>query len=66
MGAPYYGAYAATAMLAKASYLTAIDDGKTNYAAHVAFDAHLMPLRALLYNSDHYGGSGWYPVASVV
>ncbi|KAI0121170.1 hypothetical protein BJ170DRAFT_148836 [Xylariales sp. AK1849] len=58
MGAPYYGAYAATAVLAKASYLTAIDAGTTNYAAYVTYDATKAPLRALLYNSDYYSGSG--------
>ncbi|KAI1102530.1 glycoside hydrolase family 79 protein [Jackrogersella minutella] len=58
MGAPYYGAYAATAFLAKASYLTALDDGSSNYAAYVSFDAAGAPLRALLYNSDYYSGSG--------
>lgn len=58
MGAPYYGAYAATALLAKASYLTALDDGTTNYAAYVSYDANKAPLRALLYNSDYYSGTG--------
>ncbi|KAK6062787.1 hypothetical protein SCUP234_12924 [Seiridium cupressi] len=58
MGAPYYGAYAATALLAKASYLTALDDGSTNYAAYVSYDSSKAPLRALLYNSDYYSGSG--------
>ncbi|KAK9770588.1 hypothetical protein AB5N19_11409 [Seiridium cardinale] len=57
MGAPYYGAYAATALLAKASYLTALDDGSTNYAAYVSYDSSKAPLRALLYNSDYYSGS---------
>ncbi|KAI1774478.1 glycoside hydrolase family 79 protein [Hypoxylon cercidicola] len=58
MGAPYYGAYAATALLAKASHLTALDDGTTNYAAYVSFSSDGKPLRALLYNSDYFGGSG--------
>ncbi|KAI0170125.1 hypothetical protein BJ166DRAFT_608229 [Pestalotiopsis sp. NC0098] len=58
MGAPYYGAYAAAAVLAKASYLTALDDGSTNYAAYVTYDSAKAPLRALLYNSDYYSGSG--------
>lgn len=58
MGAPYYGAYAATALLAKASYLTALDDGTTNYAAYVSFSSDGTPLRALLYNSDYFSGSG--------
>ncbi|KAI1475333.1 glycoside hydrolase family 79 protein [Daldinia eschscholtzii] len=58
MGAPYYGAYAATALLAKASYLTALDDGNSNYAAYVSFGSDGTPLRALLYNSDYFSGSG--------
>lgn len=58
MGAPYYGAYAATALLAKASFLTALDDGTTNYAAYVSFDSKGAPLRVLLYNSDYFSGSG--------
>lgn len=58
MGAPYYGAYAATALLAKATHLTALDDGNSNYAAYVSFAADGQPLRALLYNSDYFGGSG--------
>jgi hypothetical protein len=58
MGAPYYGAYAATAFMANAASLTALDDGSTNYAAYVTFDSAGAPLRVLLYNSDYYGGSG--------
>jgi len=58
MGAPYYGAFAATAFMANAAYLTALDAGTTNYAAYVSFDSAGAPLRALLYNSDYYGGSG--------
>ncbi|EFW99801.1 glycoside hydrolase family 79 protein [Grosmannia clavigera kw1407] len=58
MGAPYYGATAAVAFLAGASSLAALDDGKSAYAAYATFDAAGKPLRALLYNSDYYGGSG--------
>ncbi|XDG02669.1 hypothetical protein ABKA04_002284 [Annulohypoxylon sp. FPYF3050] len=58
MGAPYYGAYAATDFLAKASYLTALDDGSSNYATYVSFDSDGAPLKALLYNSDYFSGSG--------
>ncbi|KAH9996756.1 glycoside hydrolase family 79 protein [Xylariaceae sp. FL0662B] len=64
MGAPYYGAYTATALTAEASYLTALDDGTTNYAAYVSFDSDGAPLRALLYNSDYFGGSGSRPSQS--
>lgn len=58
MGAPYYGATAAVALLAGASHLTALDTGDTMYAAYIAFDSAGAPLRALLYNSDYYDGSG--------
>lgn len=58
MGAPYYGATAAVALLAGASHLTALDAGNTNYAAYATFDSDGAPLRVLLYNSDYYAGSG--------
>jgi len=58
MGAPYYGAYAATAFMAHAATITALDDGNSNYAAYVTFDSAGAPLRALLYNSDYFSGSG--------
>ncbi|KAL2194997.1 glycoside hydrolase family 79 protein [Corynascus similis CBS 632.67] len=58
MGAPYYGATAAVALAAGAASIAALDDGTSNYAAYVAFDAEGAPLRALLYNSDYYSGSG--------
>ncbi|KAI1637551.1 glycoside hydrolase family 79 protein [Biscogniauxia mediterranea] len=58
MGAPYYGATAATALLAGAAHLAALDDGGSAYAAYVSFDSAGAPLRALLYNSDYYAGSG--------
>lgn len=58
MGAPYYGATAAVALLAGASHLTALDAGNTNYAAYATFDEAGAPLRVLLYNSDYYAGSG--------
>jgi hypothetical protein len=58
MGAPYYGAYAATAAMAGGSYISALDDGTTNYAAYLIYDSAKKPLRALLYNSDYYNGSG--------
>ncbi|KAI1822737.1 glycoside hydrolase family 79 protein [Xylaria intraflava] len=58
MGAPYYGAYAATAFMANADSIAALDDGESNYAAYVTFDSKGAPLRVLLYNSDYFGGSG--------
>ena len=58
MGAPYYGATAATAFLAHASTMTALDGGDGAYAAYAAFSESGAPLRVLLFNSDYYGGSG--------
>lgn len=56
MGAPYYGAYIATALMAGGKHITALDAGTTNYAAYASFDASGAPLRVLLYNSDYYTG----------
>ncbi len=58
MGTPYYGAYAAAALMGDAKYLTALDDGTTKYAAYATFDSSGLPLRVLLYNSEYYTGSG--------
>lgn len=59
MGAPYYGATAAVAFLAGGAHLTALDTGnRSNYGAYATFDSAGKPLRALLYNSDYYAGSG--------
>lgn len=57
-GTPYYGAYAAVATMAGGSYISALDPGNSNYAAYVIFDSNKKPLRALLYNSDDYNGTG--------
>ncbi|KAK3689891.1 hypothetical protein B0T22DRAFT_374914 [Podospora appendiculata] len=54
MGAPYYGATAAVALLAGARHLTALDSSTTAYAAYASFDADGAPLRVLLYNSDYF------------
>jgi Glycosyl hydrolase family 79 C-terminal beta domain len=58
MGSPYYGAYTATAAMAGGSYISVLDAGTTNYAAYVIYDSSKKPLRALLYNSDYYSGTG--------
>lgn len=58
MGSPYYGAYAATAAMAGGSYISALDSGTTNYAVYLVYDAAKKPLRALLYNSDYFNGTG--------
>ncbi|KUJ09619.1 uncharacterized protein LY89DRAFT_274367 [Mollisia scopiformis] len=54
MGAPYYGAYVATAFMAGAAAVVELDDGSTDYAAYVVFDGAGSPLRVLLVNSDYY------------
>lgn len=58
MGAPYYGATVAVAFLAGGSYLSALDDGSTNYGGYATFDSSGQPLRVLLYNSDYFAGTG--------
>jgi hypothetical protein len=58
MGAPYYGAYAATAAMAGASFISPLDQGTTNYGGYAVFDSDGSPIRALLLNSDFYSGSG--------
>jgi hypothetical protein len=58
MGAPYYGATAAVALMAGARHIAALDAGTTNYAAYASFDGEGRPLRVLLFNSDYYEGSG--------
>ncbi|OHF04681.1 hypothetical protein CORC01_00152 [Colletotrichum orchidophilum] len=58
MGNPYVGAYAATAFMASAQHVAALDDGKSAFAAYVTYDAAGAPLRALLYNSNYYNGTG--------
>lgn len=54
MGAPYYGAYAATAAMAGGAYISALDAGSDNYAAYVIYDISKTPIKVLLYNSDFY------------
>jgi hypothetical protein len=44
--------------MAGASSISALDSGSSNYAAYVTYDTSGKPLRALLYNSDYYSGSG--------
>jgi hypothetical protein len=58
MGSPYYGAYAAVAATAGGSYISALDAGTTNYAVYIIYDSTSKPLKALLYNSDYYDGTG--------
>ncbi|KAH6692800.1 hypothetical protein BKA61DRAFT_499534, partial [Leptodontidium sp. MPI-SDFR-AT-0119] len=58
MGAPYYGAYAATTAMAGGSYISALDDGTTGGAVYVVYDADGRPRKLVLYNSEYYSGSG--------
>jgi hypothetical protein len=58
MGAPYYGAYIATALMAGATHLAALDTGSGAYGAYAAFGSDGAPMRLLLYNSDYFSGSG--------
>ncbi|KAL2133819.1 hypothetical protein VTI74DRAFT_1625 [Chaetomium olivicolor] len=58
MGAPYYGATAAVALMAGAKHIAALDNGSTNYAAYASFDVQGRLMRVLVYNSDYYTGSG--------
>ena len=55
MGAPYYGAYAATATLAGAASVVALDQGNSSLGGYVAFGGDGKPLRVLLLNSVFYG-----------
>jgi len=58
MGSPYYGAYTAIAAMAGGSYISALDPGTTAYATYIIYDSAKKPLKALLYNSDYYNGTG--------
>ncbi|CAK7238097.1 hypothetical protein SEUCBS140593_010324 [Sporothrix eucalyptigena] len=58
VGAPYYGATAATAALAGASNIAPLNNGTTNYTAYATYDLSGNPLRVLLYNSDYFNGTG--------
>jgi hypothetical protein len=57
MGNPYYGGYMAAAATAGGTYIAALDDGKSNYAAYIIYNHSSKPLRAVLYNSDYYDAS---------
>jgi len=58
MGAPYYGAYAATEAMAGGKYISAVDAGTTSYAVYAVYDEAKKPIKLVLYNSDFYSGSG--------
>ncbi|RDW69914.1 glycoside hydrolase family 79 protein [Coleophoma crateriformis] len=58
MGAPYYGAYAAAATMAGGSYISALDSGSTAFAVYVVYNSAKTPIKALLYNSNYFNGTG--------
>ncbi|EKD18874.1 uncharacterized protein L3040_005097 [Drepanopeziza brunnea f. sp. 'multigermtubi'] len=58
IGAPYYGAYAATRAMAGGASIHALDAGKDAFAVYVVYDKQGRPLRAVLYNSEFFDGSG--------
>ena len=57
MGAPYYGAYAASAAMADGSKIVMLDPGTTNYATYIIYATTGEPLRAVLINTDFYSGT---------
>ncbi len=64
MGAPYYGAIAATAFMAGGSSIVPLDNGTSNYGGYAVFDQEGNQLRVLLLNSDFFAGNGTGPRGS--
>lgn len=58
MGAPYYGAYAAAALMAGGSYISALDSGSTAFAVYIVYNSNKTPIKALLYNSNYFDSTG--------
>ncbi|KAJ3454144.1 hypothetical protein MRS44_018038 [Fusarium solani] len=55
---PYYGGYVATKAMAGGAYISALDDGTSNYAGYTIYSAAGKPIKAVLINSDYYDGTG--------
>ncbi|CAK7227504.1 hypothetical protein SBRCBS47491_006591 [Sporothrix bragantina] len=55
---PYYGGFVATDALAGESYITALDDGTSNYAAYVVYSVNKTPSKVVLINTDYFNGTG--------
>lgn len=55
---PYYGGFAATMAMARGSYISALDDGTTDYAGYVIFSRSRKPIKLVLINSNYFGGTG--------
>lgn len=56
--ATYYGAYFVTQALAGANKVSVLDNGTTPYATYIMYNANNQAIKAVLYNSDYYTGSG--------
>ncbi|KAH6694956.1 hypothetical protein BKA61DRAFT_683416 [Leptodontidium sp. MPI-SDFR-AT-0119] len=55
---PYYGGYAATDILAGQSYISALDNGTTNYAGYIIYSKSKKPSKVVLINTDYFDGNG--------
>lgn len=56
--APFYGAYFASTALANAGTVAMLDAGTTAQAAYAIYDKLGRIMRAVLYNSDYFDGTG--------
>lgn len=54
---PYYGAYVAAATLANGTHIVALDTGTTPFSGYLVYQ-NATPIRALLYNSNFFSGTG--------
>ncbi|VDB85359.1 unnamed protein product [Peniophora sp. CBMAI 1063] len=65
-GAPFYGVWTVSQFLGvDGASIAALDDGTGAVATYVVFNSAGKPLRALVYNSAYYSGSGTRSSASV-
>lgn len=65
-GAPFYGAWTVSEFLGNdGSLFAALDDGTGAVATYVVFDSAGKPLRALIYNSAYFDGTGTRSSTSV-
>ncbi|KAF4628039.1 hypothetical protein G7Y89_g10114 [Cudoniella acicularis] len=55
---PYYGGYVATEALAGESYISALDNGTTNYAGYAIYSASKSLSKVVLINTDYFDGNG--------
>ncbi|KIM92707.1 glycoside hydrolase family 79 protein [Oidiodendron maius Zn] len=66
VNAPFYGAYVATAAMSGGAYISALDDGTSNYGGYVVYDASRRPVKIVLINSDYYTGNVSRPSSDFV